>query len=165
MEAMSQQIGQHYRVDPTRIYGNGFSNGGILIQRIPCEVPQMFAAVAVMAGALMTSSCYLAAGVPFLIIHGREDARIPWDGGTVNSIYRMSMGELVRTVSGHNQCQGFAETVSEQSGPAICLPHAPKLRPQRGNLLWHSGRWAPMGRWRNRLACAARQEHGSVQRQ
>ncbi len=29
------------------------------------------------------------------------------------------MGKLVRTVGEHNQCQGFAEEVSGQSGPAI----------------------------------------------
>ncbi len=76
-------------VDPSRIYLVGMSNGGMLAYRLAAEHPERFAAVAVMAGAIGSSEQgvapwrlpHPARPVPVLILHGRADRHVPYDGG------------------------------------------------------------------------------------
>ena len=76
-------------VDRSRVYLVGMSNGGMLAYRLAAEHPERFAAVAVVSGAIGSSEAGVeryrlpvpARPVPVLIIHGRDDDHVPYDGG------------------------------------------------------------------------------------
>lgn len=121
LRATIEQIRKDYRVDGNRIYGNGFSNGGMLLAYVACNDPGLFTAIAINAGTLMTKSCSPDKGLPVLVIQGRKDSRIPWDGGTVENSYRMPMRDFVKKLASNNRCSSSDEEVSSYStGPATC---------------------------------------------
>lgn len=117
---MVEHIRQGFRIDPRRIYGNGFSNGGMLAHEIACVDPTLFTALAVNAGALMDSLCAPKQGVPFLIIQGMQDPRMPWNGGTFDGTYRMPVPELAAQIAARNGCSGKSAMISFEQGPATC---------------------------------------------
>ncbi len=73
-----------YCIDPKRIYAAGFSNGGFLAYRLACEMADVFAAVAPVAGAqgISPDQCHPSRPVPVLQFHGTSDFVVPYNGGT-----------------------------------------------------------------------------------
>lgn len=69
------------RVDTKRIYATGFSNGGALADRLACEMPDVFAAVASVAGILAYSPCQAQQPIAVLHMHGLADPILPYKGG------------------------------------------------------------------------------------
>lgn len=120
LRATVEQIRKDYRIDDRRIYANGFSNGGMLLAYVACKDPGLFTAIAINAGTLMVKTCNPDSGLPVLVIQGKEDTRIPWDGGNVENTYRMPMREFVKTLISNNRCSSSDEEVSYSSGPATC---------------------------------------------
>ena len=76
-------------VNPKRIYLSGFSNGGIMTYTMACAAPQVFAAVASVAGTNL-SGCAPEAPVPLLHLHGDPDPVVPYDG-------RLTLSQLLAT--------------------------------------------------------------------
>jgi len=75
-------------VDSARVYAAGYSNGGMMVQRLALEAPDLLAAGAsVGAGLPERLVARRPAGLPppLLLIHGTEDPVVPWTGGEVNS--------------------------------------------------------------------------------
>jgi polyhydroxybutyrate depolymerase len=68
-------------VDRNRIYAVGMSNGAMMAYRLACEMPEVFKAVAAVAGTDNTRECNPGNPVAVLHIHARNDARAPFDGG------------------------------------------------------------------------------------
>ncbi len=106
-------------VDSKRVYGAGFSNGAMMVHRVACEQPEIFTAIASVAGGIMTPACKPARGTPTLLIQGRDDPRIPWDGGSVEESFRPSVKAVVGLLAARNGCSTDG-TVSLQSGAATC---------------------------------------------
>lgn len=75
------QLSQELKIDRTRVYIAGMSNGGMLAYRLACEIPEYIAAVAVISGALMTNTCAPSMPVPILHIHSGKDLKVPMRGG------------------------------------------------------------------------------------
>jgi polyhydroxybutyrate depolymerase len=73
-------LSSRYRVDRTRVFVTGISNGGMLAYRIGCELSDRVAAIAPVA-ATMTVHCRAKHPVSVLHIHGLEDEYVPYDGG------------------------------------------------------------------------------------
>jgi polyhydroxybutyrate depolymerase len=102
--ALVRALSKRALVDPKRVYATGFSNGGMLAQRLACEAPDVFRAVASVAGTVALrggsagmsglDACRAAlraakrksgrAGVVLtpsvLDIHGEDDALVPSSG-------------------------------------------------------------------------------------
>ena len=84
-----QVLDRRLPVDRSRVYLVGMSNGGMLVYRLAAEHPELFAAAAVMSGAVGSSEEGVtrwrlpqpAKPVPMLIMHGRADRHIPYAGG------------------------------------------------------------------------------------
>lgn len=84
-----QVLDRRLPVDRSRVYLVGMSNGGMLVYRLAAEHPELFAAAAVMSGAVGSSEDSVTRWrlplperpVPMLIMHGRADRHIPYDGG------------------------------------------------------------------------------------
>jgi len=88
--AAVEDVARRNPVDRSRLYVVGHSNGGALAYRIAAERPEAVAAVAVSsasiggtpsAGEPEWSVRRPSRSVPVLVIHGRADESIPYDGG------------------------------------------------------------------------------------
>jgi polyhydroxybutyrate depolymerase len=72
-----------YNIDPSRIYANGFSNGGGMSFVLSCTLSDRIAAVG-MVGAALTlpwNRCPEGRAVPVVAFHGTADKFAPYDGG------------------------------------------------------------------------------------
>lgn len=92
--AMVREIQKQFKVDASRIYASGFSNGAMMAEKLACESPDMFAAVASVSGVVVVSpggkgglsACSSSfakvynASTSVLLIHGDDDSTVPWDG-------------------------------------------------------------------------------------
>jgi polyhydroxybutyrate depolymerase len=77
-------------IDPSRVYATGFSNGAFLAYRLGCEMSDTFAAVAPVAGVLLTNPCNPSRPVSILHIHGMADPSVPYAGSATpnaNGVY------------------------------------------------------------------------------
>ncbi|MEN8718705.1 MAG: PHB depolymerase family esterase [Oceanococcaceae bacterium] len=101
-----------------RTYATGFSNGAMLTHRIHCEAPGTFAAMAPVAGGPMIdmAQCDDVAPIPALLIQGRDDPRIFWEGGEFDGSYRPAMAAVVKLLSQPNKCTD-SSTKSASLGP------------------------------------------------
>jgi len=103
-------------VDKTRVYGTGFSNGSMLLHRIACEAPDTFTAIAAVSGGIMVQSCSPKKPVPALLIQGRDDPRIPWDGGLFQGNFRPSIAQIVSNLGQRNGCSTQEKVTSNVDG-------------------------------------------------
>lgn len=97
-----------------RVYGTGFSNGAMLVHRIACERPALFDAIAPVAGTAMTDACPGAPPVPALLVHGREDRQVPWDGGELHGVPLPGVPEVVDRLAERNGCGAGERTLVER---------------------------------------------------
>jgi polyhydroxybutyrate depolymerase len=74
-----------YNIDPTRIYANGFSNGGAMAFALSCRLSHRIAAVGTVSAAQDQrpwSWCADSRPVPLINFHGTADL-VPYNGGMV----------------------------------------------------------------------------------
>lgn len=86
VRALVAELEKKLSLDPKRIYATGMSNGGFFTNRLGCEAPDLFAAIAPVAGGMapdMLASCKPTQAIPALIINGTGDPIVPYDGGNV----------------------------------------------------------------------------------
>ena len=95
--AMITELQATYSIDPERIYLAGFSNGGMMSYRLACEHADLFAGIAVVSGALNYSPCAPSVPLSVLIIHGRADLTVPYDGGETNQRTAARFGQWTNT--------------------------------------------------------------------
>ena len=81
VRALVDALAHDYPVDRKRIYATGLSNGGMMTYRVGCDLADVFAAIAPVAGALNTDECRPAAPVSVIIFHGTADQHVRFDGG------------------------------------------------------------------------------------
>jgi polyhydroxybutyrate depolymerase len=74
---------QQLCVDPARIFATGMSNGGFLSHRIGCEMADVVAAVAPVAGVDGMPTCTPSRPMPVMHFHGTLDPLVPWNGDPV----------------------------------------------------------------------------------
>jgi len=68
-------------IDANRIFASGMSNGGMMAYRLACEMPDVFKAIASVAGTDNTKTCTPKAPISILHIHARNDERELFEGG------------------------------------------------------------------------------------
>jgi polyhydroxybutyrate depolymerase len=80
---MIDTLERSYDIDSTRIYVNGFSNGGGMAFVLSCTLSDRIAAIGVVAGAqtLPATWCESRRPVPMIAFHGTADPIIPYKGG------------------------------------------------------------------------------------
>lgn len=80
--AIIDDVKKRYRIDASRIYVVGHSNGAMLAYRLACEIPDKIAAVAANAGIGIFTGCDKNdRRVPIMHIHGTADNCMPFEGG------------------------------------------------------------------------------------
>jgi polyhydroxybutyrate depolymerase len=83
VDALLAEVKRAVRVDDTRIFATGMSNGAAMSHRLACERAEVFAAIAAVAGsnqALGAPGCMPSQPIPVLHIHGTEDRCWGYDG-------------------------------------------------------------------------------------
>lgn len=70
-----------YRVDTTRVYAVGVSNGAIFAYTLACSMAQRFSAIGSVAGTMSLDGCHPSVPVSILEIHGTADVLVPYQGG------------------------------------------------------------------------------------
>ena len=68
-------------IDRERIFAAGVSDGGMMAYRLACEMPEVFRAVASVAGTDNTRTCAPGNPVSILHIHAKDDPRVLFAGG------------------------------------------------------------------------------------
>jgi len=102
-------LAQH-PIDTLRIYLSGFSNGGFLTQRMACEAPERFAAMASLGCTMDTSlfaRCEPGRPLPMFLLMGTADPFVPYDGGPMNGpvLPVVATDSLFDFWSANNGCQ------------------------------------------------------------
>jgi len=72
--------------DPRRVYVTGISNGGMMCDRLACELPLKIAATAPVAASLpsrLSKRCVPSHSMPMLRINGDDDPIMPFKGGQI----------------------------------------------------------------------------------
>lgn len=72
---------KEYYIDPKRIYATGISNGGIMTYRLGCELSNVLAAIAPVAGALNYDKNAPTSALSLIVFHGTADKYVPYNGG------------------------------------------------------------------------------------
>ncbi len=109
IKTLVSKVTKDYCIDPKKVAATGFSNGAMLTHRLRCEAPGLLAAIAPVSGGPMIKSCSEARATPALLMQGRDDPRIFWDGGMFDGSYRPSMKEVVELVSKPNACSASTQ--------------------------------------------------------
>jgi len=70
-------------VDRTRVFATGMSNGGLMAQRLACDLADRITAAVSVSGSLVVDSCAPARPISVMEMHGVEDDIVPLKGGVV----------------------------------------------------------------------------------
>jgi polyhydroxybutyrate depolymerase len=86
--AILSNVQSNLCIDRDHIYATGMSNGGGLVSLLSCELPDRFAAYAVVAGAfyLPDGNCKPPKPTPLISIHGDQDRTVPYDGSLTRQL-------------------------------------------------------------------------------
>lgn len=94
------KISAEYAVDTKRVYATGFSNGGLISNRLAAEIPEKITAIAPVSGTVFESSPKPKGKVAVLIIHGMKDTAVPYEGGnSQRSLVSSNQSEPFKSVA------------------------------------------------------------------
>lgn len=136
IERMIIDLAQSHRIDESRVYVAGFSNGAMMAYRLACELPARIAAIIPVSGTLSVDSCDRGKDVAVFHIHGMADSNVPYRGGKgtrgVSGVAHRSVSETMAIITRPRDC-GRPEEDSLGSGDResiyACARGAPvKLR-------------------------------------
>jgi polyhydroxybutyrate depolymerase len=168
VRALIGHLDQTFCIDQSRIYATGMSNGGFMSAALACEMSDVFAAVAPVAGVTYLPGCDGKPPVPIVVFHGTNDTVVPFGGGNIGPIPATLPGvrQTVSRWAQHNGCSAAPETQQVSSDVALetygaCTDAADVqlyvYRRRRSHLAWraaaavpgqdhpvHQGRWADL---------------------
>ena len=120
--AMLDDIGAREPIDPKRVYATGLSNGAMMAYRLAAELPDRFAAIAPVAGAMVYSGVPQES-VPVLHIHSIDDPRALYAGGlgppfpmTATRVFHPPVEETLARWAKANHCTGGPEIKETRIG-------------------------------------------------
>ena len=128
--AMLDDLSTRFHIDESRIYAVGISNGGLMTNRLACELSDRLAAVATVAPAAIPSHCSPSVPISVMDIHGTGDRCNPFDGSEPSLGFcrdvpytRQSPEEVVGAWLEINKCSGQA-TIVYAKGEATCVRYS-----------------------------------------
>lgn len=128
-------IQSEYKINESRVYVTGFSNGGYMTYRLGAELSDILAAIAPVGGSIggvwdwwngVESPLYIIPEpenpLPVIVFHGMKDNSVPYDGAKnpkTDGIFQYSVNESVSFWVEHNNCNPLPEIVVSESGNII----------------------------------------------
>jgi polyhydroxybutyrate depolymerase len=110
---MLEDIASKQRLDRSRVYVTGMSNGAMLAYRLACDRPADFAAIIPVSGTLAVDSCAGAQGMPVLHVHGSNDHNVPYAGGmgehSVAGVAHRSVPDTLQIIANAHGCNAFSK--------------------------------------------------------
>lgn len=149
-------LGRRYRIDPDRIYVNGFSLGGAMAFVLACRLSDRVAAVGTVSAAetLPWSWCTDRRPIPFINFHGTADL-VPYDGGRspdpMNRVTFPAVRQWTAAWAERNRCRNAADSAAASDIIATayhdCADSAPVVlySVQGGGHAWPGGK--PLPQW------------------
>jgi polyhydroxybutyrate depolymerase len=124
------QVSTRWNVDRNRIYATGMSNGAMMAYRLACDAPDVFKAIAAVAGTDNTRECRPARPISILHIHAKDDTHVLFGGGAgpdsadaaVVTDYVSVPNTIAKWVR-QDACTAAAQRVLDKPG-ATCELHA-----------------------------------------
>jgi len=110
-------IDSEYCIDLTRVYVNGFSNGGGMSHRLACEAADVFTAIGIVAGAHGEfGACGPSRSVPVIAFHGTADNVVPYGGGRSGGFDLPDIQDWTRDWASRNSCSLTASHIDVPDG-------------------------------------------------
>jgi polyhydroxybutyrate depolymerase len=126
LRALVDSVNRREPVDRDRVYLAGFSNGGMMTYRAAVAMPELFAAIGVVAGNLtmLTADDPGARPIPLIAVHGMRDGTVPFDSpspaASASGVRRTSSApRSVRTWARRNGCAEAPRTDTLPGSGAI----------------------------------------------
>jgi polyhydroxybutyrate depolymerase len=107
-------------IDRKHVYATGLSGGGLMSYRLGCMAADVFAAIAPVSGATVTSPCTPSEPVSVVAFRGLSDPLVPYDGGMPLQWYFQGAKADFDEWSQLDQCAG-----GTTSSHNICQTDAP----------------------------------------
>jgi len=98
-----EEIERQFNIDTNKIFAFGYSNGGFMAQKLACDRPGVFRAVASVAGSISRqtqSDCDIASGTSILAINSVDDEAVLYEGTQFGS----SVDEMMDHWREVNEC-------------------------------------------------------------
>ena len=117
IKALVEKVKKDFPVDSRRVYVSGMSNGAMMTHRVACELSDIFAGAAAVAGTIQVSSCNPSNPIAFIAFHGTADDNVPYNGGpgtgefTTKNIF-VSAEKTIKDWAARNSCNSNPATVS-----------------------------------------------------
>lgn len=108
-------------LDPKRIYAAGFSNGGMLSNRLACELSHRLAAIGPVAGPLAIDECLPQRVMPVIEFHGTSDFIVPYAGGGLSGT--RSVQDNIEFWQKNAWCTDTAPAEVFQNGDSTCTEY------------------------------------------
>lgn len=104
-------------IDRKREFAFGYSNGGMFVQRLACEMSDKFAAATSVSGSLVFKGCRPARAMPLLMVHGNADDIVPYGGGGIVNF--APAPKTANEWARRNRCSN-ERVVTEKQGKKTC---------------------------------------------
>jgi len=104
-------IENQFKVDQSRVWVFGFSNGGMMAYRLACEIPDQITGIAVGAGALTVGTCTPSRAVNVIHLHGEQDLKVPLIGGGPYGV--ISIEDSLARLANANLCVKIEANLGE----------------------------------------------------
>jgi polyhydroxybutyrate depolymerase len=102
----------HYKINASRIYLTGYSEGGFMSYDFACFVTSRFAAIASVSGSLISShfsACAPSQSIPLMEIHGTNDGTIGYTGTGLTS--STPIDTMIKYWVGKNHCNCVPDSI------------------------------------------------------
>lgn len=115
-------------IDLDRVYGLGYSNGGMFAHRMACDLPERLAAVIPQHGVLAKGfNCATDYRMPIMVIGGTNDTTVPIDGSMSYDYFLYeSMPEVVAEFASRQGCDAATTpypTAADGVDGLSCVQH------------------------------------------
>jgi len=111
---IDELLKKYPKINAKKVYVTGMSNGAMMAYRLACELSNKIAAIAPVAGTLLTiQPCKPSRPVPILGIHSKLDEKVPMNGGTgIFGYYFPPVQNGLNTWIANNGCSSTTKTVT-----------------------------------------------------
>lgn len=138
LAALIDDMVAHHQADPSRIYLMGMSNGGMMTFRAAAALGPQLAAFATVSAAMPTDLACAPTTHPLsaLIVSGTADPLVPYAGGEVHFMSRVSRGRVIGVETSAAYWRELARLPAEPSRRES-LPHRDATDPTRAErIVW-----------------------------